>query len=196
MQLCDDIGKRRDVREQSSACDEEKSRATTRTVTCTRHSKLATTDSASPGGGPTESNGAPTAPSPAEPASTHNIDQPQVDIDLTHDAGPVPPPVGYLDFNVTAGFGIGLTGGVFINFADGAKHWYVGGGAMTPGASTSVNISQQPVSPGQWSGQFGFEVGPAFGAFGSSGGAPFAEVGAGWGLPVPYGISGTAYYTW
>jgi RHS repeat-associated protein len=104
--------------------------------------------------------------------------------------------LGYYDFNVSAGFGLGITFGAFYDPDSGEVHPYLGGGLMTPGASVCISASQEDISPDQWSGQLQVEVGPAFGAVGYGGGSWFGEVGAGWGFPVPGGASLTGYYTW
>jgi RHS repeat-associated protein len=118
----------------------------------------------------------------------------------------------YVDFNITVGFWGGFTFGVFgdVKKPEDVFNWntpyypYLGGGFVTPGASASLNTSKQSISPGCWSIQGAAEIGPLFGAVGYS---PifngkdfdkkniFKELGAGWGLPVPAGFSGTVYYT-
>jgi RHS repeat-associated protein len=100
----------------------------------------------------------------------------------------------YVDINVSGGFIVGLTGGLFI--APDGVHPYLGGGLMTPGVSGSVNWSPHDISPDCWSVQGGGELGPVFGAAGYGGGSGFWEVGVGWGFPAPLGVSGTGYYTW
>lgn len=100
----------------------------------------------------------------------------------------------YIDINVSAGFGLGVTAGVMIGSS--GVHPYLGGGVMTPGISPSINWSGSNPCPGQWSGQVALVAGISYAT-----GADlhhiqddfnFREVGVGW----PPGISGTAYYTW
>jgi RHS repeat-associated protein len=99
----------------------------------------------------------------------------------------------YWDFNVSGGFGFGITGGFFVS--PKGIHPYVGGGLTTPGVGASINYSPFDVSPQCWSGQGAVQVGPFSGAAGYGGGSPFWEAGLGWGLPAPLGVSGTGYYT-
>ena len=99
----------------------------------------------------------------------------------------------YTDLNVTVGYGLGVTGGVFIDW-DGNVHPYFGGGLTTPGICGSLsNSTSGSVSPGQWSGQLsGSFVGA--GAVGYGGGSWFTEAGVSY--PFTPGASLTGYYTW
>ncbi len=98
---------------------------------------------------------------------------------------------GYIDINISAGFGLGITFGVQIT-PGGKTHPYLGWGLVTPGAGGAVTWSPSDPSPGELSVQAQVAFGGAF-AVGEpvEGGSPFYEVGAG----TP-GASLTLYYTW
>jgi hypothetical protein len=108
----------------------------------------------------------------------------------------------YVDFNVGGGYWVGVTYGFQVGTTtDNGPvdvHPYVGFGVTTPGASGCVSVSQQNISTG-WGWQVQGELGPAFFAGGNSlpnGGSSFGEVGAGWGLPAPFGANVNIYYEW
>jgi hypothetical protein len=114
-----------------------------------------------------------------------------------HDSGPSDPgppltvPPGYVDLNLTASLGVlpvGFTVGYF--FSPRGANLYVGGGLMTPGASFSVMVSPQTVSPGAFSGQFSVAGGPvpvgvqgAMSVGGDTTGGAFQEYGFALGTP-------------
>jgi len=95
----------------------------------------------------------------------------------------------YIDINVSGGYGIGATGGVYIS--PGGIQPYIGGGLMTPGIGGSLTYSPGNVTPG-WNvglqGQAGLAGQVGYG-FGQQGGW-FWEGGVGW----PPGASLTGYY--
>ncbi|MBF0635195.1 MAG: hypothetical protein HQK85_11100, partial [Nitrospinae bacterium] len=95
----------------------------------------------------------------------------------------------YIDINVTAGSGFGVTGGVLIG--PSGIGGYVGVGVVTPGVGVSVTYSSSDISPGVTVAaqmQFGpaYQAGYGFG----DGGGGYQEYGAGW----QPGASGTLYY--
>jgi hypothetical protein len=99
----------------------------------------------------------------------------------------------YLDFNITGGAWVGVTGGIFLD--PSGIHPYLGGGAVTPGVCGSINYSEWgSVSPGAWSGQLAGSYSALNLAGGYGGGSPFFEFGAG--FPFTPGGSLTGYYTW
>jgi hypothetical protein len=60
---------------------------------------------------------------------------------------PAPSGSSNTDYNFTAGAGVGITGGVFVD-QYGQMHPYLGGGLMTPGICASVSESiKGSVSP-------------------------------------------------
>ena len=107
----------------------------------------------------------------------------------------------YVDINVTGGFWLGVTAGVFYDGTTGSWHPYVGAGGTTPGVGVSANFSNGSVSPGMSSGQLACGVNSplGFGVDGAVGtdatGAPFWEGGVSLGTPGP-SVSGLGYYTW
>ena len=97
----------------------------------------------------------------------------------------------YIDFNVSGGYWVGVTGGVVINTS--GIYSYFGGGIVTPGAGGSVMASFQNPSRG-WNVGVQGQGGPAGHvgySFGDGGGA-FSE----FGLGGPPGASLAGYYMW
>jgi RHS repeat-associated protein len=97
----------------------------------------------------------------------------------------------YIDLNISAGFGLGVTGGVLFN--NTGIYPYFGGGIVTPGGGGSLTWSPNDPGPGWNAGvqaqygaaaQFGYGFGPK--------GGPFGEYGVGW----PPGGAITGYYVW
>jgi len=134
-----------------------------------------------PSGAPTSPASTPTpgpaSPGPGTPASTGSY------------------PLGtpdYTDLNITVGYWLGVTGGVF--FSPSGINFYAGGGFVSPGGSVSLSGGWGSVSPGHWTGQ-GAVTGPPLTFAGSyGGGSPAGEVG--FAFPATPGGSATAYYTW
>ncbi|HTQ05747.1 MAG TPA: RHS repeat-associated core domain-containing protein, partial [Polyangiaceae bacterium] len=107
---------------------------------------------------------------------------------------PAPPGSGYTDYNITAGIGVGVTGGLFLD-QYGQVHPYFGGGLMTPGICGSVNESiTGSVSPDERSEQYSISGLGSDAAIGYGGGDWFTESGSAY-PPTP-GQSITLYYTW
>jgi hypothetical protein len=112
-----------------------------------------------------------------------------------------PKGLAYVDFNVSAGYVIGLTTGLIMD--DHSNwHFYFGGGLMVPGIGGSVTASPyDPVSG--WNAGLQIELIDAFQAgysFGkcsdSSSGNMFWETGLGASWPTVGSASLTGYYIW
>lgn len=105
-----------------------------------------------------------------------------------------PPGNGYTDYNLTAGAGVGITGGLFVD-QYGQVHPYVGGGLVTPGISVSVSEAVTgSIAPDEWSAQYNVSGLGSSASVGHGGGDWFVETGSS--FPPTPGQSLTGYYTW